>query len=129
MDKITSTSTSITITTRMMNQPNRVLKVIIKCLILLSSRYVILYTFRNVKKLFWTIDSQSTSISPQSSQQTNSKSNKDIKENNKPKKSGTIQDENQFVQTTSKGRLVIFYLVTYLHNNVCRMSHQIYLNR
>lgn len=70
--------------------------------------------FWNLTKLFRITGSQSTSISPPSSQQTNSKSNKDTKENNKPKKSGIVQDENQFVQTTSKNRLVIF---DYLQSN------------
>ncbi|KAL5243945.1 hypothetical protein ACI65C_011355 [Semiaphis heraclei] len=45
--------------------------------------------------------SQSTSNSPP----TSSKPNKDVKENNsKPKKPAVVQDENQFVQNTNKGR-------------------------
>lgn len=53
---------------------------------------------------------QSTSNSPPSSQQTGSKPNKDVKENtNRPKKPAVVQDENQFVQNTNKGRLVIFH--------------------
>lgn len=62
---------------------------------------------------------------PTASQQTNSRSKE-----NKSKKPAVVQEENKFVQSTNKGRLVILnFYNTYLtqsHINIINLSKQFY---